>query len=293
MGLIHVRAGFAPQLVHTYDSLDPDGDYDGRDRDGMYMTAYLQLLIDRGTPVAAVPVDGGWLEVDTTRDLDTYEALRGGRRARPLLRVGRSVTRWHCFGRKNGRKGYQKLDDATRAITFYAEDGGSWPHFEPILRGADRAARPRGLLPDVERGRPRSSSATTRASTRSRSARASAARSSSRRWRRACSWQPCRSSASRCCRGRSAPGALGTHVRVRVPLDGEHAHDLRARRLRPLRHGVLRRPVHARRDPQARGAAAACRRRSSSTTATGGSTRSSTPRPRPARGRAGRIRRSC
>jgi YidC/Oxa1 family membrane protein insertase len=38
------------------------------------------------------------------------------------------------FGRKNGRKGYQKLDAATRAITFYAEDGGSWPHFEPILR---------------------------------------------------------------------------------------------------------------------------------------------------------------
>ena len=38
------------------------------------------------------------------------------------------------FGRKGGRKGYQKLDAKTRAITFYAEDGGSWPHFEPILR---------------------------------------------------------------------------------------------------------------------------------------------------------------
>jgi len=76
MGLIRIGAGFARQFVQTYDSLDPDGTYDGRDRDGMYMTAFLQLLVDRVTPVAAVMVDGGWLEVDTTDDLDTYEALR-------------------------------------------------------------------------------------------------------------------------------------------------------------------------------------------------------------------------
>jgi choline kinase len=76
MGLIRISAGFAGQFVQAYDSLDPDGTYDGRDRDQMYMTAFLQLLIDRVTPVAAVLVDGGWLEVDTTQDLDTYEALR-------------------------------------------------------------------------------------------------------------------------------------------------------------------------------------------------------------------------
>jgi len=75
MGLIRVRAGFAEQFVQTYDSLDPAGSYDGRDRDGMYMTAFLQLLIDRVTPVRAVVVDGGWLEVDTVEDLDMYEAL--------------------------------------------------------------------------------------------------------------------------------------------------------------------------------------------------------------------------
>jgi choline kinase len=75
MGLIRISAEFAGQFVQTYDSLDPNGLYEGRDRDGMYMTAFLQLLIDRVTPVAAVPVDGGWLEVDSTDDLDTYERL--------------------------------------------------------------------------------------------------------------------------------------------------------------------------------------------------------------------------
>jgi NDP-sugar pyrophosphorylase family protein len=41
----------------------------------MYMTSFLQLLIDSGHPLRAVPVDGGWLEVDTSRDLEIYAEL--------------------------------------------------------------------------------------------------------------------------------------------------------------------------------------------------------------------------
>ncbi len=37
------------------------------------------------------------------------------------------------FSRKAGRKAFDKTDRATRAITFYGEDGDSWPHFEPII----------------------------------------------------------------------------------------------------------------------------------------------------------------
>jgi hypothetical protein len=37
------------------------------------------------------------------------------------------------FARKAGRKAFDKTDRATRAITFYGEDGDSWPHFEPII----------------------------------------------------------------------------------------------------------------------------------------------------------------
>ena len=36
-------------------------------------------------------------------------------------------------GKGNGRKDYAKLPAAERVITFYAEDGGSWPHLEPIV----------------------------------------------------------------------------------------------------------------------------------------------------------------
>jgi choline kinase len=76
MGLIGFRREIAPTLVDVYRSLDPDARYDGKDRANMYMTSFLQHLIDHITPVAAVVVDGGWLEVDTIADLDTYEALQ-------------------------------------------------------------------------------------------------------------------------------------------------------------------------------------------------------------------------
>jgi NDP-sugar pyrophosphorylase family protein len=49
----------------------------------MYMTDFLQHLIESGWRVQAVPVDGGWLEVDTPQDLQVYENLyRAGELAR-------------------------------------------------------------------------------------------------------------------------------------------------------------------------------------------------------------------
>ena len=77
MGLVKVRADFAPELVRVWESLDPEASYDGRDRANMYMTSFLQHLIDHGCPLQAVPVAGGWLEVDTTGDLALYEGMLG------------------------------------------------------------------------------------------------------------------------------------------------------------------------------------------------------------------------
>ena len=80
MGLIKVRADFAPKLVEIYRQLDPDRLYGGQDLPDMYMTSFLQYLIDHGYPVRAVPVDGGWLEIDTASDLHLYNRLaREGR----------------------------------------------------------------------------------------------------------------------------------------------------------------------------------------------------------------------
>ena len=75
MGLIHASASFAPTLVEIYRRLDRGADYDGQTFQNMYMTSFLQRLIDLGYPLRAVVVDGGWLEVDSTSDLLLYKRL--------------------------------------------------------------------------------------------------------------------------------------------------------------------------------------------------------------------------
>ena len=143
----------------------------------------------------------------------------------------------------------------------------------------------------------RSSRPTDPGSTRSRSARASGARSCSRRWRSGVLVATVPQLGIPVLPRSRRAEQLGTDLRVRVPLDGEHAHDLRARRLRPLRH---RAAASARtwidEIRRARGARRASRPRSSSSTATAASTRSSPPgaparprRPRRSAGRAGRA----
>jgi choline kinase len=83
MGLIRLSAAAAKEWVADYHALDPAGPYEGRTRANMYMTTFLQLRIDAGHALRAVPVESGWLEVDTARDLATYAALQAeGRLAR-------------------------------------------------------------------------------------------------------------------------------------------------------------------------------------------------------------------
>lgn len=75
MGLILARAEIAGVLPVIYDGLDPVRLYGGKPKPSMYMTSFLQWLIDHGRSVRAVPVDGGWLEVDSAADLALYERL--------------------------------------------------------------------------------------------------------------------------------------------------------------------------------------------------------------------------
>ena len=75
MGLIKVSAQYAPQFVASYQKLDPNGLYDGRNLRNMFMTSFLQYLIDSGQAVRAVIVSGGWLEFDTVEDLEVFNKL--------------------------------------------------------------------------------------------------------------------------------------------------------------------------------------------------------------------------
>ncbi|HOA73107.1 MAG TPA: phosphocholine cytidylyltransferase family protein [Phycisphaerae bacterium] len=76
MGLILARAEFARMLPAIYRGLDDARLYDGKPKHRMFMTSFLQHLVDHDWPVRAVPVDGGWLEVDSVSDLQMYERMR-------------------------------------------------------------------------------------------------------------------------------------------------------------------------------------------------------------------------
>ena len=70
VGLLKVRADHLTRFADIYDELA--GQEDGDAYTGVEMTAFVQRLVDEGWDVQAVPVEGGWVEVDTTGDLELY-----------------------------------------------------------------------------------------------------------------------------------------------------------------------------------------------------------------------------
>lgn len=76
IGLIHVNQNFTAQFFSLYESLAGSGQlFDGKDFDNMYMTSYLQMQIDKGTSISGVPIEGGWVEVDSVQDKEIYEKM--------------------------------------------------------------------------------------------------------------------------------------------------------------------------------------------------------------------------
>ena len=73
IGLIKVRSDFVRPFKDAWYSLDRQRLYDGKDLENMYMTSFLQHLIDIDFDVRAAFTENGWLEVDTAEDLELYE----------------------------------------------------------------------------------------------------------------------------------------------------------------------------------------------------------------------------
>jgi len=76
MGLIKVRGDHVEAFRNAWHALDRQAIYDGKDFDNMYMTSFLQHLIDSGVEVRAAFTDNGWLEVDTVEDLERYDRMQ-------------------------------------------------------------------------------------------------------------------------------------------------------------------------------------------------------------------------
>ena len=74
-GLIKISYQKLKDFISFYDQIDHSLSYEGRAFKQMYMTTFLQLLIDKGWIVTPAHVNHGWLEIDTLEDLKTYEAL--------------------------------------------------------------------------------------------------------------------------------------------------------------------------------------------------------------------------
>lgn len=74
-GLIKIRHDKIKDLINFYQQLDRNALYDGKSFEQMYMTSFLQKLIDTGWKIQGACVDNGWLEVDSTTDLQNYEML--------------------------------------------------------------------------------------------------------------------------------------------------------------------------------------------------------------------------
>lgn len=75
MGLIKISKESVDKIVKFYKSLDRKVLYDGKPFELMYMTSFIQSVIDELMPVKAVLVYSGWLEVDSYRDLEQYEKI--------------------------------------------------------------------------------------------------------------------------------------------------------------------------------------------------------------------------
>ncbi len=73
IGLIKISKSSISKVIDFYESLNENELYDSQDYNNMYMTSFIQMIIDNLINVKPVIIDGGWLEVDSVEDLIAYK----------------------------------------------------------------------------------------------------------------------------------------------------------------------------------------------------------------------------
>lgn len=69
MGLFKISHSFLDKFIAFYDALDKNAIFDGQPYHNIYMTSFLQGLIDKYHNAKAVLINGGWCEIDFKSDL--------------------------------------------------------------------------------------------------------------------------------------------------------------------------------------------------------------------------------
>lgn len=85
IGLVRVGREMLVPMRDIYERLSGQSHVKGEPFEQMYMTTFLQVLIDEGWVIRAVPIKHGWLEVDTVEDLQLYERLAAEGTLSPLF----------------------------------------------------------------------------------------------------------------------------------------------------------------------------------------------------------------
>jgi choline kinase len=75
MGLIKIKGSFIKEFKNAWHNLKYNDKHAKKNYENMYMTSFIQKFIDNGVRVEAAFTEGGWLEVDTTSDLNLYNDL--------------------------------------------------------------------------------------------------------------------------------------------------------------------------------------------------------------------------
>jgi choline kinase len=72
IGLIKISKNYINNIRKFYHNLDKNILYDGKSFNNMYMTSFIQLIIENLSNVNAEVINGGWLEFDTEYDIINY-----------------------------------------------------------------------------------------------------------------------------------------------------------------------------------------------------------------------------
>lgn len=75
IGLQLWRTQAIKKILALYNGLDKTEQYDGKPFPKMFMTSFIQAIIDQGLEVMPVFIENGWLEIDTVEDLNICEKL--------------------------------------------------------------------------------------------------------------------------------------------------------------------------------------------------------------------------
>ncbi|WP_440651963.1 sugar phosphate nucleotidyltransferase [Candidatus Pelagibacter sp. HIMB1495] len=75
IGLFKISKKIIRQVIKFYYNLNKESLYDGKNFDNMFMTSFIQLVIDNLLNVTPIFIDGGWIEIDSLDDLKKLETI--------------------------------------------------------------------------------------------------------------------------------------------------------------------------------------------------------------------------